>query len=92
MPRATVVGQTTFGKGCIQGLMRLCPQPGVVYPGGLRVTVARFHSPTGQPYTGRGVVPHVFADRQLMPESLDPTDFQIERALREAQQLIKLES
>jgi carboxyl-terminal processing protease len=88
--RARLVGQPSFGKGCLQGLLRLCPQPGVVYPGGLRITVARFCGPGGQPYSGRGVTPHIFADRTLAPDSLDPSDNQLEEALYEAQNLIDL--
>jgi C-terminal processing protease CtpA/Prc len=28
-------------------------------PGGIRLSVARFFSPSNQPYNGRGVTPHV---------------------------------
>jgi carboxyl-terminal processing protease len=88
--RARLVGQPTFGKGCIQGLLRLCPQPGVVYPGGLRITIARFCSPTGQPYTGRGVIPHLDAPRMLNPPGSQSADFdnQLDEALDEAQRLL----
>jgi carboxyl-terminal processing protease len=73
--RARVVGQTTYGKGCSQGLLKLpaegalrsspVPTPGGSPTGGIRITVARFYSPTGQPYTGKGVEPDVPAAGQL---------------------------
>jgi carboxyl-terminal processing protease len=86
--RARVVGQTTYGKGCsqgllrlpTQGLLRLPPKPGGGATGGLRVTVARFFSPAGHPYTGRGVVPHI-------PVPQDPEQ-QLVRALVEAQRML----
>jgi carboxyl-terminal processing protease len=62
--RARLVGQTTFGKGCTQGVFRL-PLIAGVPSGGLRLTVAQFFSPTGIPYSGRGVVPHRFAESDL---------------------------
>ncbi len=59
--RAQLFGQTTFGKGSIQGVIPLRKTPG-----GIRLTVAQLFSPTTrQPMNGRGVVPHVFVD----PES-----------------------
>ena len=30
--------------------------------GGIRLTIARFFSPTGQPYSGRGVEPDIFTE------------------------------
>jgi carboxyl-terminal processing protease len=86
--RARVVGQTTYGKGCSQGLLRLPtqgllklpPKPGGNPTGGIRLTVERFFSPTGYPYSGRGVVPHI-------PVDLDPEQ-QLVRALDEAQRLL----
>jgi carboxyl-terminal processing protease len=55
--RARLVGQTTFGKGSIQKLIEFDKAPG-----GMRVTVAHFLSPTNQPYTGQGVAPHRIVD------------------------------
>jgi carboxyl-terminal processing protease len=86
--RARVVGQTTYGKGCsqgllrlpTQGLLRLPPKPGGKATGGIRITVARFFSPLGSPYTGRGVVPHI-------PMEQD-SEQQLVRALLEAQRML----
>jgi carboxyl-terminal processing protease len=81
--RAKVIGQTTYGKGCSQGLLKLPAEgalrtPAVTMPnagptGGIRITIARFFSPTGQPYSGRGVEPDLPAD----------TDHQMSAALQE---------
>jgi hypothetical protein len=48
--------------------------------------VARFFSPTGQPYNRRGVTPHLFVDRFLMPDAMN--DHQLEEARIEAQRLL----
>ena len=86
--RARVVGQATFGKGCSQGLLKLPAGPGGVPTGAIRVTVARLFSPSGVPYTGRGVVPHLVTPRRLMPDSLDDTDNQLAVARVEAVRLV----
>lgn len=52
--RATLLGQTTFGKGSIQ-----CTIPLERSPGGLRLTIAKFTSPNRQTLHGQGVTPHV---------------------------------
>lgn len=86
--RARLLGQTTFGKGCIQSIIRLSPQPGVVYPGGLRITVARFLSPNGTPYSGRGVVPDRVLPPVVKPDTLTASDPYLDEALLEAQRLV----
>lgn len=63
--RATLVGMPTFGKGTIQFPVRLTAldetSDGVfrLRSGAVRLTIARFLSPRGQPITGQGVTPHV---------------------------------
>jgi carboxyl-terminal processing protease len=86
--RAILVGQPTFGKGCIQQILKLSPRPGVVYPGGIRLTVARFCSPGGQPYNGRGIVPDLIVERSILAESQEPIDEQLEAGLNRAQELL----
>jgi carboxyl-terminal processing protease len=86
--RGRLVGQTTFGKGCTQNVLKLPPGPGGVPTGGLRITVARFYSPAGLPFTGRGVVPHIVVERIVKPDSLDVTDSQLQEARLEAQRLL----
>jgi carboxyl-terminal processing protease len=51
--RATVVGETTFGKGSVQAVIAL-PNGA-----GMRLTVARYYSPTGRAIQAEGVHPDV---------------------------------
>jgi carboxyl-terminal processing protease len=57
-----LVGQTTFGKGSIQCVVPLDRGALEKMPAGIRITVAKLFSPSGQPYTGRGIVPHEVVD------------------------------
>jgi carboxyl-terminal processing protease len=82
--RARLLGQTTFGKGCIQCLLKLPSATGGVPTGGLRLTVARFYSPKGEAYSGRGVLPDIFVERTLSNDTL-LNDLQLESALSELQ-------
>ena len=52
--RGTIVGTPSYGKGSIQGIFPLA-----ITGAGLRLTTARFFSPRGQPYAGRGVIPDI---------------------------------
>lgn len=77
--RGKLVGTATFGKGCTQSLIRL-------QQGGLRITVARFYSPEGLPFTGRGVHPHIF-----LPATMNDVDHQLDEALVEVQRQLGFE-
>ncbi|MBA4067769.1 MAG: hypothetical protein C0501_29540 [Isosphaera sp.] len=65
--RATLVGMPTFGKGAIQYPFRFDAldekddrgRPKTNRTGGVRLTIARLHSPDGSPINGVGVTPHV---------------------------------
>jgi carboxyl-terminal processing protease len=86
--RGRLVGQTTFGKGCTQCVLKLPSAPfGGVPTGGMRLTVARFFSPDGFAYSGRGVAPHVVAEPWFMGSS-SSLDQQMDAALLEAQRLL----
>ncbi len=56
--RAELIGQTTFGKGSIQTVVTLDTKA----PGGIRITFAKFYSPTNKPFSGRGVAPDLVKD------------------------------
>ncbi|MBX9678089.1 MAG: hypothetical protein K2X38_04935 [Gemmataceae bacterium] len=75
--RARIYGQPSFGKGCTQVLLKLPAAQGVP-TGGLRITIARFFSPKGLPYSGRGVLPDVAVER------FRPMDMAIDAPLAEA--------
>lgn len=79
--RATLVGQTTYGKASIQHVIKLSEQP----VGGIRLTVARIYTPRGLPYEGAGITPHILVERSSMGLM---TDRQIEIALQEASRLL----
>lgn len=51
--RATLVGETTFGKGTVQSMFEL--RNGSA----LRLTTARFYTPSGRPITEAGITPDV---------------------------------
>jgi carboxyl-terminal processing protease len=85
--RATLIGQTTFGKGCTQCILRIQDAAGGVPTGGMRLTVARFFSPKGIPYTGRGVTPHVFLDEQVFASQAADVAY-LERAVAELNRVI----
>jgi carboxyl-terminal processing protease len=84
--RGTLVGQPTFGKGTSQRVLRL-----ETAPAGVRITLARFFSPTGQAYSGRGVTPHILVDRPGPELPMDLSrDRQLQRALEVASQLVAI--
>jgi len=73
--RALLVGQPTYGKGSIQGVIPL-----EQVPGGLRLTVAKFTTPSRVPFSGRGIVPtHLIREIEGDPDA----------ALREAERLLR---
>jgi carboxyl-terminal processing protease len=57
--RATLLGQTTFGKGSLQCVASLDKPPLDKMPAAIRITVARLLSPDRHPYSGDGVAPDV---------------------------------
>jgi carboxyl-terminal processing protease len=77
--RATLVGAPTYGKGSIQCPVGLQKIPAA----GIWITVAKFFSPTNQPYNGRGVIPHILEDVDVMGT-------QRSAAWRAAQQLMMM--
>lgn len=56
--RATLVGQTTMGKGSVQVLREL------TFGGALRYTAAYYLSPQGRAIDGLGVAPDIIVDRE----------------------------
>ena len=62
--RGQLVGQPTFGKASIQRIDKLKSAP----LAGLRMTVARFYSPTGRAYGDTGVTPQVVIRSEVSTE------------------------
>ena len=64
--RAVLIGQPTYGKGTMQQVLQLAA-------GNVRITLARFFTPRGQPYQNVGVTPHIL-------ESANPQKVAFEQA------------
>ena len=71
--RAILLGQPSYGKGSIQ-----CVIPLKRAPGGLRLTVAKFTTPSRAPLHGRGILP-TFPVNEADPEA----------AIKEAEQILR---
>jgi carboxyl-terminal processing protease len=54
--RATVIGSQTFGKGSVQTVRPLGPDTG------LKLTTARYYTPSGRSIQAKGIVPDVLVD------------------------------
>ena len=51
--RGHLIGNTSYGKGSVQGLFHTKS-----FPAGVRLTVSKFYSPSGAAISERGVTPH----------------------------------
>lgn len=54
--RATIMGNQTFGKGSVQTVRPLGPDTG------LKITTARYYTPSGASIQAKGIVPNVWVD------------------------------
>jgi carboxyl-terminal processing protease len=54
--RATIMGAQTFGKGSVQTVRQLSPDTA------LKITTARYYTPTGKSIQAKGIVPDVMLD------------------------------
>ena len=54
--RATIMGSQTFGKGSVQTVRPLGPDTG------LKLTTARYYTPSGKSIQAKGIVPDVMID------------------------------
>ena len=54
--RATIMGAQTFGKGSVQTVRPLGPDTG------LKITTARYYTPSGKSIQAKGIVPDVMVD------------------------------
>ena len=80
--RATLVGQTTFGKGCIQYVVELTSAPA-----GIKITQAHFFSPRGHFYGKGGVRPNIPIERTSM---MAFDEAQLRAAVNAAQRLVMM--
>ena len=54
--RATIMGSQTFGKGSVQTVRPLGPDTG------LKITTARYYTPSGRSIQAKGIVPDILVD------------------------------
>ena len=54
--RATLMGAQTFGKGSVQTVRQLSPETA------LKITTARYYTPSGKSIQAKGIVPEVMLD------------------------------
>ena len=64
--RATIVGTQSFGKGTVQTIFSLGPDLGAI-----RLTTARYYTPSGQSIHGVGVTPDIIVGQPLPQSILD---------------------
>jgi carboxyl-terminal processing protease len=78
---ATIIGETTFGKGTVQTWHDL------VNGGGVRLTIARWLTPSGRWIHENGIVPDIVVE--WTPESYDdPNDVQLDAAVQFLQETV----
>ena len=80
--RATVMGGQTFGKGSVQTVRPLGPDTGI------KLTTARYYTPSGRSIQAKGIVPNVMLDETADGDlfaSLRPREADLEKHLSSGQ-------
>ena len=75
--RAVIMGTQSFGKGSVQSIMPLGND------GALRMTTARYFTPSGRSIQAKGITPDIIAEQEL-PEELQGREGRREADLRGA--------
>ena len=85
--RGTIVGHQSYGKGSVQGIFPLN-----VSGGGVRLTTAKFYSPTGQPISQVGVKADVLVHETAKAsiESLEDSDPGLRVGIQTARRTVQL--
>jgi carboxyl-terminal processing protease len=60
--RAIVIGTRSFGKGSVQTIIPLGPN------GAIRLTTARYYTPSGRSIQAKGIEPDILVEQELPPE------------------------
>lgn len=71
--RGTIVGTQSYGKGSVQGIFPLA-----IGKAGVRLTTAKFYSPSGQAISLRGVTPNVVVRSAAKPVAEETTSVILE--------------
>lgn len=77
--RATITGETTFGKALVQTVIRLGDPD---KPCAMPVTTARYYTPSGYDLNKRGITPDVVVELDKNAKELNEKDNQSQAALR----------
>ena len=81
--RATLVGETSFGKGSVQELIKLGDDLNTET---LKLTISHFYTPLGRQIDGVGLIPDVVL---INPEPVDDEEEPVDAQLEKAKSLIK---
>jgi carboxyl-terminal processing protease len=85
--RGSIIGERSYGKGSVQGIFPL-NRSGA----GIRLTTAKFYSPTGTPISGRGVTPDITVYTTAKPATegeVEAIDSTFDTALQVARRKVK---
>src|SRR6188508_596564 len=63
--RATIIGTRSFGKGSVQTII---PLGGGASNGAIRLTTARYYTPSGRSIQAKGIDPDTIVEQELPPE------------------------
>jgi carboxyl-terminal processing protease len=63
--RATIIGTRSFGKGSVQTII---PLGGGASNGAIRLTTARYYTPSGRSIQAKGIDPDILVEQELPPE------------------------
>lgn len=77
--RAVILGQPTFGKGSVQTVVEIAPDTG------LKLTIARYYTPSGKSIQLKGIQPDVLLDdldQKVIDEAMRKQEFVHERDLK----------
>jgi carboxyl-terminal processing protease len=69
--RATIIGETSFGKGSVQTIIPLGGQQG----GALRLTTARYYTPSGRSIQATGITPDIAVSNLTQSEQAQRDQF-----------------
>jgi carboxyl-terminal processing protease len=75
--RATIIGTRSFGKGSVQTIIPLGPGNGA-----LRLTTARYYTPSGRSIQAKGITPDIEVLQDVPEEIMARTDLRGESSLR----------
>ena len=84
---ATIVGDTTFGKGVVQQTLKFNDNLG-----GLKVTISKYYTPNGENINKKGITPdfEVSTDKKIGEEGYDRnSDAQLKFALDKVKEKVK---